>query len=85
MGNIDIVPTLAKLMGLTVPANGTLKGRILTEALTGGTAPTTAPTKSFVSAPTESNQRTRLEYEEVNGVRYNNRACLIDKETTPCP
>src|ERR1700744_811569 len=39
ISNADIVPTLAQIMGLKLPAKGTLKGRVIGEALMGGAEP----------------------------------------------
>jgi hypothetical protein len=36
IGNIDIAPTLARIMGLDLPSVGSLKGRVLEEAFVGG-------------------------------------------------
>ena len=87
-GNVDIVPTLARLLGLTMPDTGKLKGRVLDEALAKGETHAAAPLKTLASAPTSNGVTTVLEYEEENGVRYDNRACLIiaPKDAAPhCP
>jgi hypothetical protein len=57
-----------------------LKGRILQEALTSGESAKAGEVKTLVSAPTQSGVRTVLEYQEVQGVRYYDRACLITKD-----
>ncbi|HEV2693385.1 MAG TPA: alkaline phosphatase family protein [Verrucomicrobiae bacterium] len=70
-GNIDIVPTLVYLMGLTPPAP--LDGRILSEALAGNTAPMPKIQPGRREAKTELTDGTWREYlkfTEVNGVRY---------------
>ena len=86
MGNIDIVPTLAKILGIEMPSIGNLKGRVLQEALTNGEASRAAEIKSLVSPPTPDGIRTLLEYQEASGVRYYNRACLIPKNAPQrCP
>lgn len=86
VGNIDIVPTLAKILGIEMPSNGTLKGRVLQEALTGGAAAKTETLKTIVSAPDSNGVSTMLEYQEADGVRYYKRACLVTKATTyQCP
>jgi hypothetical protein len=82
MGNIDIVPTLAKILGIEMPSVGSLKGRALQEALTGGAA-RTGETKTLVSAPAQNGLRTVLEYQEALGVRYYDRACLVAKDAAP--
>ncbi|MGD0446522.1 MAG: alkaline phosphatase family protein [Edaphobacter sp.] len=80
MGNIDIVPTLAKILGIEMPSVGSLKGRVLQEALTGGENSKTPEIKTLLSAPTDSGIRTLLEYQQTSGVRYYDRACLIAKD-----
>lgn len=77
MGNIDIVPTLAHILGIEMPSTGDLKGRVLEEALSGGKDAGTATVKTMVSAPASNGMSTVLEYQELNGRRYNDRACLV--------
>jgi arylsulfatase A-like enzyme len=77
MGNIDIVPTLAHLLGIEMPSVGDLKGRVLAEALADGKASDTATPKTIVSAPTADGVSTVLEYQELRGLRYNDKACLV--------
>jgi arylsulfatase A-like enzyme len=86
MGNIDIVPTLAKILGIEMPSTGSLKGRVLQEALANSENAKPDSVKTLVSAPTETGIRTVLEYQETSGVHYYDRACLIEKDATPhCP
>ncbi|HWB31927.1 MAG TPA: alkaline phosphatase family protein [Acidobacteriaceae bacterium] len=86
MGNIDIAPTLAHILGIEMPSAGTLKGRVVTEALAGGTRPESSAQKSLLSAPGAGGVRTMLEYQEQNGVRYLDDACLVGKEAPRhCP
>jgi arylsulfatase A-like enzyme len=86
MGNIDIVPTLAKILGIEIPSVGSLKGRVLQEALASGQDTKPGEVKTMVSAPTQNGMRTVLEYQEASGVRYYNRACLITKDAPHhCP
>jgi arylsulfatase A-like enzyme len=80
MGNIDIAPTLAKILGIEMPSVGILKGRVLLEALTSGEAAKSSEIKTLISAPTQDGVRTVLEYQEAHGVRYYDRACLIAKD-----
>jgi len=84
MGNIDIVPTLAKILGIEMPAVGTLKGRVLSEALADGAAVKAEAVKTLISAPVADGIRTVLEYQEFNGVKYYDRACLVEKGKTAC-
>ncbi len=83
MGNTDIVPTLARILGIEMPSVGSLKGRVLQEALANGEAVKAGEVKTLVSAPTQNGVRTVLEYQEASGVRYYNRACLIGKDAPP--
>jgi len=39
VGNVDVAPTLAHILGITLTGPGTLKGRVIEEALTGGKEP----------------------------------------------
>jgi arylsulfatase A-like enzyme len=69
VSNADINPTLAHILGLDIPAKGTLKGRVATEALKGGKKVTV--TKGWqASMPAPNGQRTVLEYQRVGGTRY---------------
>jgi hypothetical protein len=82
MGNIDIAPTLAHIMGLDLPSAGSLKGRVLEEAFIGGkSAGTTAP-KTMMSSPGPDGVSTLLQYQEFQGERYYDSACLVRKDTT---
>ncbi len=86
MGNIDIVPTIAHILGIDMPSVGTLKGRVLSEALAGGTPVKPDAEKTMISAPFKDGIRTVLEYQEFGGVRYYDRACLLTKAAaTSCP
>jgi arylsulfatase A-like enzyme len=80
MGNVDIAPTVAHILGLAMPSVGSLRGRVLTEALAGGTAAKAEAEKTAISAPTSDGVRTLLEYQEFQGVRYYDRACLLQKD-----
>jgi hypothetical protein len=80
MGNIDIAPTLAKILGIELPSVGTLKGRVLQEAFVNGADVKSGETKTLISVPAQNGARTVLEYQEASGVRYYDRACLIAKD-----
>lgn len=69
VSNADIAPTLAHIAGITLPAKGKLKGRVISEALTGG-APVTVDRHSIQSAPAENGNRTVLNLQEVGETRY---------------
>jgi hypothetical protein len=84
VGNIDIAPTIAAILGLQMPSQGKLTGRVLREALAGGPNPATTETKTLVSAPSANGRRTVLDYQEERGVRYNDRACLTADAKPVC-
>jgi predicted AlkP superfamily pyrophosphatase or phosphodiesterase len=69
ISNADIAPTLAQIMGVTLPAKGTLKGRVITEALKGG-APVTTTSDTIASAPGPGGVRTLLNRQSVGQTRY---------------
>jgi hypothetical protein len=70
VSNADIAPTLAQIMGLTLPARGKLMGRVAAEALTGG-KPVSVEKHRVVSEPDpDSGARTVLEGQSVGATRY---------------
>ncbi len=77
VGNADVAPTLAHILGLELPANGKLRGRVLVEALLGG--PDFAPPRQrvVVSPATSAGLATVLQYQELQGRRYFDTACLL--------
>ena len=77
MGNADIAPTLAHVLGLELPSTGRLRGRVLSEALVGG--PDSAPFRrdTAVAAQTSSGVATVLQYQEMQGRRYFDTACFV--------
>ena len=82
VGNADIVPTLARVLGIEIPSTGKLKGRVLSEALKGGADAAAPEMKWEVSAPAgESLLKTVLFVEEFGGQRYFHSACLTDSKT----
>jgi arylsulfatase A-like enzyme len=84
VGNIDIVPTLAKVLGLEMPSVGVLRGRVASEALRGGAAVKAEPGRVMVSAPGSGGLSTVMEYQEMEGVRYFDRACFVAKVEGRC-
>ncbi len=86
MGNLDIAPTLAHILGFEMPSVGTLKGRVVGEALAQGKTEAKAPEKITISAPAESGMRTLLQYQLKDGVAYYDQACLVkDAAAKSCP
>ena len=69
VGNVDVHPTIARIMGLPREPRGTLRGRVLEEALVNGRARRVA-VKTLRSKPGPNGFRTVLRYQEVSGVRY---------------
>ncbi|MBV9692176.1 MAG: alkaline phosphatase family protein, partial [Alphaproteobacteria bacterium] len=69
VGNADLAPTLAKILGLMIAPKGGLVGRPLIEALKGG--PALKSTRGrLVSAPAANGRTTVLEYQTVGATRY---------------
>jgi len=86
MGNIDIVPTLAHILGIDMPSNGTLKGRVVTEALATSKSSENSTDKAeavkkSISSPAAGGLNTVLEYQQKDGVSYYDRACLTTTQT----
>ena len=69
VSNADIAPTLAHIAGLDLPAKGKLKGRVITEALRGGSEPGVAR-HTIQSQPAANGQVTILNYQQVGETRY---------------
>jgi len=75
VGNADIVPTLAHILGFEAAPKGKLQGRVAKEALTGGGNARPINLKSDASQPSRG-KRTVLKYEELDGIRYLHSATL---------
>jgi arylsulfatase A-like enzyme len=69
VGNVDVHPTIARIMRLPRESRGTLRGRVLEEALVNGRQARVA-VKTLESKPGPGGLRTVLRYQEVSGVRY---------------
>ena len=69
VGNVDVHPTIARLMGLPREAGGALRGRVLEEALVDGRT-SRVTVKTLRSQPGPNGLRTVLRYQEAGGVRY---------------
>lgn len=85
VSNADIAPTLAHLMGLQLPSIGTLRGRVLEESLKGGPDSAAVRHDSSVSARAPSGLATILLYQEFQGRRYFDTACLTNPKDAPRP
>lgn len=69
VSNADVGATAAKLMGLTQKPNGTLVGRVMTEAMPNGATPQ-AYAGSVKSKPSANGLRTVLNFQRVGTQRY---------------
>lgn len=68
-GNVDVAPTLAHLLGVTLSGPGRLKGRVISEALKGGKMPKVIR-RQIVSPVAPNGFHTALDLEEVGSTRY---------------
>jgi len=78
VGNADIAPTLAHILGFERPAKGSLVGRVAREALRGGPDAPAAKMSSWAS-PAFARGQTVLFYQELDGQRYAEAACLLPR------
>jgi hypothetical protein len=86
VGNIDLASTMAKILGFDMPSTGKVRGRVIQESLIGGPASESKRVETLSSPATSSGMRSVLEYQEFQGVRYYDRACLTEGKTTKgCP
>jgi arylsulfatase A-like enzyme len=69
VSNADIAPTLAHIEGIELPARGKLKGRVIGEALRGGSQPSVSR-HIIQSQPAEDGATTILDYQQVGETRY---------------
>ena len=76
IGNADIAPTLASIMGLKLSGIGSLRGRVLREALVGGPSSVAYDKKIIRSKPAASGKSTVLLYQQIGGERYLDEACF---------
>jgi len=69
VGNADVAPTIAHVLGVDLPGPGSLKGRVIAEALVGGKTPTVTK-RTVASAKAARGVQTILDLEEVGSTRY---------------
>jgi len=67
--NADIGKTIAHILGLKIPFNGALQGRVAEEALPGGETPAVV-TATLRSLPSAAGLATVLAYQQVGTTRY---------------
>ena len=68
--NADITPTLAHIIGLSLPSKGKLEGRVIAEALTGGPLRTHSLAHVTRSKPAANGFVTVLESQNIGAERY---------------
>ncbi|MDE2630498.1 MAG: alkaline phosphatase family protein, partial [Alphaproteobacteria bacterium] len=69
VGNTDVAPTLARILGVNLSGPGRLRGRVIAEALKGGKTPKVAR-RTIASAKAANGVRTILDLQEVGSTRY---------------
>ncbi len=69
VSNADIAPTLAHIAGIELPAKGKLKGRVIAEALRGGSEPGVVR-HTVQSQPAANGAATILNFQQVGEARY---------------
>jgi hypothetical protein len=84
IGNVDVAPTLASIIGVKLPATGQVPGRVLTEAMTGGPASIAFQAHVRRSKPSPAGKITVLMYQEVGDVRYFDQACFVEPRDRRC-
>ena len=82
VSNADIQPTLAHVMHMKIPSLGTLRGRVITEALAGGAATTRFAPGTVRSRPSADGYSTVLMYQVADRRLYLDEACFA--KTTKC-
>ena len=88
ISNADDLPlTLAQVMGLQLPSNGNLSGRVLWEALKDGPKGVFSESRRLVSDDASSDKSTVLLYQRVGRHLYFDEACFVDvhrHDRNPC-
>jgi arylsulfatase A-like enzyme len=69
VGNVDVAPTMAHILGVKLSGPGTLKGRVIVEALKGGKMPKVSR-RTIASAPAANGLRTVINTQTVGSTRY---------------
>jgi len=77
VGNADIVPTVAQILGFELSSNGDLRGRVIVEALKGGPFAVFFERQALISQKAGSGQSTALEFQRVGSRLYFDEACFV--------
>jgi arylsulfatase A-like enzyme len=83
VGNADITPTLAHILGFKAMPKGALNGRVLSEALADGQT-AGAPAVQTLRSAEANGHVTLLLYQEFGGVRYLDAACFVAPAAAAC-
>jgi arylsulfatase A-like enzyme len=81
VGNGDIMPTLAHVLGFDLPKGGSLVGRVLFEALAAGPS-VRADRLQYLRSALSDGKETILVYQEHGGVRYLDTGCFVAPSTS---
>lgn len=76
ISNADIAPTLAHILGFTIPSNGKLLGRVIQEALARGPSSVSFKHRTKISADSGNGRKTILMYQQAGGQVYFDQACF---------
>lgn len=84
VSNADIAPTIAHILGFDLPSKGSLKGRVIVEALQGGDEKIGFEPKR-IESPEANGRHTVLFFQEAVGEKYFDRACFVEAAENKCP
>jgi hypothetical protein len=87
ISNADVPVTLAHIMGMNLPSNGDLNGRVLREALKFGPKGVFSQSHRLISDDTKSGKSTVLLFQRVGRQTYFDEACFADvrrHDRNPC-
>jgi arylsulfatase A-like enzyme len=82
ISNADIAPTFAQILGFDIASKGTLKGRVLSEALPGGPASMPVRRRTSVSDAAGNGKKTILMYQQTGQQVYFDQACFRSSAET---
>jgi hypothetical protein len=80
VGNADLAPTLAHLLGFELTTTVPLGGRVVAEAIAGGRPAAVGLVRSQRSTPVNGKQ-TIIFYQEFGGIRYLDKGCFVSPDT----
>jgi len=79
VGNADVAVTIAKILGLKIPHQGELVGRVLEEALINGSEAIEFKSEQLESKPAANGLKTILKYQTIGKNRYFDAAGFRDR------